>query len=345
MDKYIIVTGGLGYIGSHVIVELIENEYKPIIFDNLHNSSIDILSKIYQITKKNVLFENIDISSYDFLTRVSKYSNYNIIGIIHFAALKSVYGSIHNPLLYYKNNLNGLCNILDLMINFNINNLIFSSSATVYSNNNKLPFTEDQIVGQNLLCPYGKTKYFSEEILKDFQIKHKHLKVISLRYFNPVGCHSSYLIGDNPLNKAENLFPIIKDVLEKKRDKLFIYGNDYNTKDGTAERDYIHIEDLSYGHLSALKYLEYKNNGLIDFINLGTGKGTSVLEIINGFKKYCNIEIPYEFSDKREGDLAVSYTNCDKAKKKLNWNTNKNIKDCIISYYKFINNNKKKSNK
>ena len=336
MKKYIIVTGGTGYIGSHVVIKLHEQGFIPIIFDNFHNSYYDSLNNLEKIIGKTILFHKIDIVSDYFLLICRKYINYNIVGIIHFAAFKSVSESVKKPILYYKNNIDGLCNVLAVMKMLKIKNFIFSSSATVYSSENELPFTEDGIVGKDLACPYGKTKYFCEEILKDFQTSEPDLKIIALRYFNPVGAHSSNLIGDNPSNKPENLFPIIKEVLEFKKCSITIFGNDYNTPDGTAQRDYIHIEDLADGHLAALKYIETKKDGLLDFINLGTGKGVSVLEIINGFKEYCGKTILHNFGERRTGDLPVVYACTKKAKELLNWESKKTLKDCIVSYHDYI---------
>ena len=336
MKKYIIVTGGTGYIGSHVIVSLYESGYIPIIFDNFHNSNYKSLNNIEKIVGKTLLFHNIDIVSDYFIEHCKKYIEYNIIGVIHFAAFKSVSESINYPTLYYRNNLDGLCNVLAVMKMLNIKNIIFSSSATVYSLENKLPFTEDSIVGEKLSCPYGKSKYFCEEILKDAQIAEPTLKIISLRYFNPVGAHSSNLIGDNPNNVAENLFPAIKETIEKKRHILNIFGDNYDTPDGTAQRDYINVEDLADGHLAALKYIETIDLGFIDFINLGTGRGISVLEIINGFKTFCGKEITYKFSERRPGDLPVVYACTKKAKEILKWESKRTLKDSIISYYNYI---------
>ena len=340
MKKYVIVTGGTGYIGSHIVISLHNQGYTPIILDNFYNSDYKSLINIEKIIGKTVLFHKIDIVSDNVIYLCSSYKNYNIVGIIHLAAYKSVSESVKHPLLYYKNNIDGLCNILAIAKMLKIKNFIFSSSATVYSSENNLPFNEEGIVGKDLACPYGKTKYFCEEILKDYQLSQPDFKIISLRYFNPVGAHNSYLIGDNPSNKPENLFPIIKEVLENKRELITIYGSDYNTPDGTAQRDYIHIEDLASGHLSALKYIESKNDGLLDFINLGTGKGVSVLEVINGFKEYCGREINHNFGERRDGDLGDVYACTKKAKELLNWESKKTLKDCIVSYYNYIIKNK-----
>ena len=335
--KYIIVTGGLGYIGSNTVVQLIKSGYTPIIFDNLDNTSIFIIDTIYNITGVDVSFHQVDISTNDIFRIMKQYATYNIVGILHFAAFKSVSQSIQNPLLYYNNNINGLLNMLGIMQTYSIPNFIFSSSATVYSSTNSLPFKEDQLVGSNLTCPYGKTKYFCEEILKDFYTANPQKKIVILRYFNPIGSNSTYQLGDNPKGTPENLFPIIKEIIEQKREYLYVYGNDYNTKDGTPERDYIHIDDLVRGHILGLRFLTQTSKGIIEHINLGEGKATSVMDIIKGFKTYCNIEIPYVYKDRRQGDLESVYANCDKAKQLLQWETKKTLKDSIQSYVYFIN--------
>ena len=335
--KYIIVTGGLGYIGSNTVVQLIQNGYTPIVFDYLHNSSIHVIDTIYDITGQDIIFHQVDISTNEIFIIMKRYVNYNIVGILHFAALKSVSQSIQNPLLYYNNNIKGLLNMLTIMETYSISNFIFSSSATVYSSTNSLPFKENQIVGSNLTCPYGKTKYFCEEILKDFYTTNIQKKILILRYFNPIGSDSTYQLGDNPKGKPENLFPIIKEVIEQKRETLYIYGNDYNTKDCTAERDYIHIDDLVRGHILGLRFLTQTSKGILEYINLGEGKPTSVMDIIQGFKVHCNIEIPYMYEHRRQGDLESVYANCDKAKQLLQWETKKTLKDSIQSYVYFIN--------
>ena len=339
--KYIIVTGGLGYIGANTVVQLIRAGYTPIIFDNLDNSSISIIDTIYTITGVDVIFNKVDISSTNVLSVMKQYKTLNIVGIIHFAALKSISESIRNPLQYYHNNINGLLHMLTIMKTYKIGTFIFSSSATVYSKANTLPFAENQIVGTNLSCPYGRTKYFCEEILNDFHIAYPCKKILLLRYFNPIGSDNTYTLGDNPGHKAENLFPIIKEVIEQKRRLLYIYGNTYDTKDGTPERDYIHIEDLSRGHILGLQFLMNQSSGIIEYINLGEGKATSVMEIIKGFKEFCNIDIPYAYKEKRTGDLETVYANCEKANRLLGWTTQKTLQDSITSYVKFIKNCKK----
>ena len=339
--KYIIVTGGLGFIGSNTVIQLIQNGYTPIIFDNLHNSSINIIDIIYDITGHDVIFHKVDITSDEIFRCMNQYATYNIVGILHFAALKSVSQSIQNPLLYYNNNIKGLLNMLGIMQTYSIPNFIFSSSATVYSSTNSLPLKEDQLVGSNLTCPYGKTKYFCEEILQDFYTHNSNKNILIFRYFNPIGSDATYQLGDNPKQTPENLFPIIKEVIEGKRNVLHIYGNDYTTNDGTPERDYINVEDLARGHILGLSFLEQhtkKNNvkGVCEHINLGEGKGTSVMDIIKGFKTFCNIDIPYEYNDKRQGDVGCVYANCDKAKRLLQWETKKTLQDSITSYVYFI---------
>ena len=339
--KYIIVTGGLGYIGSNTIVNLLQSGYIPIVLDNLHNSSISIIDTIYNITKKDVLFHQVDISSKEVFRIMEQYTSYNIVGIIHFAALKSVAQSIKNPLSYYHNNINGLLNMLSIMNTHNIKHFIFSSSATVYSSTNTLPFSESQPVGNKLSCPYGRTKYFCEEIIRDFYIANPRKCLLVLRYFNPIGSDPTYQLGDCPRHAAENLFPIIKEVIDRKRQHLSIFGHDYNTRDGTPERDYIHIDDLVQGHLLGFQFLTRQVDGIIEYINLGEGKGTSVMDIIKGFKTFCNIDIPYVYADRRLGDFECVYANCDKAKQLLHWETKKSLQDSTESYVHFIHTLKK----
>ena len=339
--KYIIVTGGLGFIGSNTVIQLIQHGYTPIIIDNLYNSSIKIIDTIYDITGHDVIFHRVDIASDEVFRCMNQYTAYNIVGILHFAALKSVSQSIHNPLMYYNNNIKGLLNMLGIMQTYAIPNFIFSSSATVYSSTNSLPLKEDQVVGNKLTCPYGKTKYFCEEILQDFYTHNSNKNILIFRYFNPIGSDATYQLGDNPKQTPENLFPIIKEVIEGKRNVLHIYGKDYTTNDGTPERDYIHVEDLARGHILGLSFLEqHKQKGTVkgvcEHINLGEGKGTSVMDIIKGFKTFCNIDIPYEYNDKRQGDVGCVYANCDKAKRLLQWETKKTLQDSITSYVYFI---------
>jgi len=315
----ILLTGGCGYIGSHTALELIKEypNHELAILDNLTNSDINVIDKLKLFTDK-LFFYNLDIT--ENIDKVFEY--HDIKSVIHFAALKSVSESIDKPLKYYNNNISGLINLLKTMQKYKVENLIFSSSATVYGNPEALPLTEES--STSAINPYGKTKLFAEEILKDL----KDMNIICLRYFNPVGASKTGLIKENPKGVPNNLFPFIISVIKGKRDKLYIFGNDYPTKDGTAIRDYIHIEDLAKGHISALKYLKNKEN-IFDIFNLGTGKGHSVLEIVKAFEKEIGKEISYEFAEKRKGDSCEVYANCDKAEKMLNWKAELHLEDMI----------------
>lgn len=307
----ILLTGGLGYIGSHVATELIHNNYKVIIVDNLSNSSKNVLDNIEKITSIRPLFYQCDIKD-----NLNKIFNDNVIDtIIHLAGYKSVSESITNPLKYYENNVGGLLSLLRCMKKFNVKKLIFSSSATVYGNPESLPLTEESKV--NVLNPYGQSKLTSEIILKDCVIA-DNLSIISLRYFNPVGAHSSGLIGEK---SGTNLFPVIMSVYKKNKKKLEIYGNDYDTKDKFAVRDYIHVVDLAKGHLKALENLNEDEQSKYEVYNLGTGKGYSVMEIVKAFEFHSGKTLPYILKPRREGDAAEVYADCKKAKENLKWET------------------------
>lgn len=333
----ILVTGGLGYIGSHCVVELINKGFELIVIDNLINTDIDIKFKIEKLTNTNIEYYNIDISDKSlFFNLMNKICNkYYISCIFHFAALKYLNESINFPIKYYRNNLNGILNILDSMINHNIENLIFSSSATVYSSDNlKLPIRENSNIGCNLTCPYGRTKYFTEEILNDFFKVNKNKNIVLLRYFNPTGAHSSGFIGDFPPKYTENLFPCLQDAIYNNRE-FKINGNNYPTKDGTPNRDLIHIYDLVKGHISAYDYIN-NNNNIFEAINLGTGKPVSILEVILKMREVSGINIKYSFREKREGDLACTYADVDKAKKLLNWTAEKNLNDICLDSWNWL---------
>ncbi len=338
----ILLTGGLGYIGSHTVVELVNLNNNVIILDNLSNSKIEVLDNLYKLCDKNkIIFIKGDILN---LNDLKKLDNYKINSVIHFAALKSVNQSIKLPLNYYQNNICGLLNLLNYCKNLNINNFIFSSSSTVYGNSIS-PFVEDSNTGIGITNPYGQTKYMAEQILQDFSKSELNFKVICLRYFNPVGAHKSGLIGENPNDIPNNLMPYIlkvavKNNLNHNLDNIYnylsIYGNDYDTLDGTCRRDFIHIVDLAKAHVAALNKISKLNN--FEIFNLGTGKSTSVLELIETFKKINNVILPYKFKDKRPGDISVSFCNCEKANKILDWKTELNIDDICLDSYNFIKN-------
>ena len=322
--KCILLTGGCGYIGSHTALEIMKDdtmkEYDLIIVDNLSNSDENVLNKL-KLFSNNLYYYNYDITQ-----NIDKLFIYHDIEyVIHFAAYKSVGESVEDPLKYYYNNISGLINLLQTMKKYNVTNIIFSSSATVYGYPESLPLTEESKV--NTLNPYGRTKLFAEEILRDLE---KDMKIICLRYFNPVGTNG--IIRENPKGIPSNLFPYIIDVINGKREKLYIYGGDYPTKDGTAIRDYIHVLDLGQGHISALKYIN-KMDKNFDIFNLGTGNGYSVLEIVNNFSLILGREIPYEIVDRRKGDSSEVYADCSKALRILNWKaelTLENMISCLI---------------
>jgi len=324
----ILLTGGLGYIGSHAAVELLESGYDVAIIDNLSNSKEDVKEKIERITGKKVSFYKGDVRDYSLLTKIAKENK--IEAIMHFAGYKAVGESVKKPLDYYDNNINCTLALLRLMKEFKIKNLVFSSSATVYGQAKTMPIYEDfPVTATN---PYGRTKLFIEEILKDEYIADNSLNIALLRYFNPIGAHKSGLIGEDPNGIPNNLMPYITKVATGKLEKLNIFGNDYNTKDGTGVRDYIHVCDLAEGHVKALKKLE-KNPGLVVY-NLGTGVGYSVLEIVNTFNEVCGNKVKYEIVDRRPGDIDICYASPEKAEKELGFKAKRTLKEmCESSYY------------
>lgn len=329
----ILLTGGLGYIGSHTAVELIEAGYEVVIIDNLSNSKEDVKDKIEKITGKKVKFYKNDCRDLDALRKIA--TENKIDAIIHFAGYKAVGESVKIPVDYYDNNINCTLSLLKLMKEFNIKNLVFSSSATVYGQAKSMPIYEDfPVTATN---PYGRTKLFIEEILKDEYIADNSLNIAILRYFNPIGAHKSGLIGEDPNGIPNNLMPYITKVATGKLEKLSIFGNDYNTKDGTGVRDYIHVSDLAVGHVKALKKLE-TNAGLVIY-NLGTGTGYSVLEIVNTFNEVCGNKVKYVYAKRRDGDIAVCYAATDKAEKELGFKATRSLKEMCESSYKFEVNN------
>jgi UDP-glucose 4-epimerase len=327
----ILLTGGLGFIGSHVAVLLGDSDHKITILDNLSNSSFDIYDKILSLVKKpgNFTFKKGNVLNETDLENVFQENTIDIV--IHFASLKAVGESIEQPLLYYHENLNGLLILLKTMEKHNCNKFIYSSSATVYGNQLP-PLTENHNIGSNITNPYGQTKYFQEIILKDYQNVHKNMEITILRYFNPVGAHPSGLIGENPSGIPNNLFPYILKVACGKYPELSIYGNDYNTPDGTCIRDFIHVMDLAEGHIAAMNY---SKSGL-NIYNLGTGKGVSVMELVNAFKKTNNIDVQFKIANRRPGDIECVYSDPSKAKEHLKWETTRTIEDICKDGYNFI---------
>ncbi|KAF5274404.1 hypothetical protein FQA39_LY07284 [Lamprigera yunnana] len=340
----ILVTGGAGYVGSHTIVELLERGYSVIAVDNLVNAYAfhekdkpESLKRVELITGKTVPFYNIDITNRKALSDV--FLKHNISCVIHFAALKAVGESVQLPLMYYQNNIAGSSTLFQVMQDHNVKKVVFSSSATVYGIPQFLPITEEHPVGQGCTNPYGKTKYFVEEILKDVCISDPEWRVILLRYFNPVGAHESSLIGEDPSGIPNNLMPYIAQVAVGRREKVNVFGSDYDTTDGTGVRDYIHITDLAIGHVCALsKIKEPEFNGW-DVYNLGTGQGYSVLEMITAFSKVSQKEIKYEIVGRREGDVASSYADVSKAKRELNWTATRGINEMCLDTWKWQSKN------
>ena len=325
--KTILVTGGLGFVGSHTCVTLLEKGYKILIVDSLINSKKKVIERIKKIilsTKndlnKQLLFYQCDLRDESKLENIFKNNtteSKQVDAVIHFAGLKAVSESIKDPLRYFDFNVISTINLLKIMEKFNCKKIVFSSSATIYGNNGEYCNLKEDTNAEPI-NPYGETKIIIEKILQNLYLSSNSWSVSILRYFNPIGAHPSGLIGENPLDAPNNIFPIINDVALGQRKKLIIYGNDWDTYDGTGVRDYIHVMDLADGHVSALEYL-FKNNREIIHLNLGTGNGTSVLELISIFQSVNNIEIPYFFSKKRKGDVARLVADITLAKEKLNW--------------------------
>lgn len=329
----ILVTGGLGFIGSHTVVELQNNGFEVIIVDNLSNSSEKVLEGIENITGIKTSFENLDLREKNAVTAFFD-KHQDIKGVIHFAASKAVGESVENPLLYYENNINTLVYLLQELQKRDEANFIFSSSCTVYGQAEKMPITEDSAV-QAAMSPYGNTKQIGEEIITEVA-KVSNIRSILLRYFNPIGAHPSAEIGELPLGIPQNLVPFITQTAIGLREQLSVYGNDYNTPDGTAIRDYIHVVDLAKAHVIALKrLLENKNLEKVETFNLGTGTGSSVLEVINAFEKVSNQKLNYKIVDRREGDITSAYANTDKANTVLGWKAQSTLEDSLASAWKW----------
>ncbi len=331
----VLVTGGLGYIGSHTCVELINNGYDVVVVDNLSNSKIEVKDKIEKITGKKIVFYQIDVCDKKKLREV--FEDNKIDEVIHFAGYKAVGESVKKPLMYFRNNFDSTITLLELMNEYNVKKLVFSSSATVYGVPESLPLKEDAKLG--VTNPYGRTKLYIEGMLSDLYNSDNSWSIIALRYFNPVGAHSSGLIGEDPNGIPNNLMPYIVKVANKELPYLNIFGDDYDTKDGTGVRDYIHVVDLANGHVKALEYIE-KNTG-IEYINLGTGHGYSVLEMVNRFSKVNNIDVPYKIAPRRDGDVAECYADSSYANKKLNWEAKLGLDDMVKSAYQYVKKDKK----
>ena len=333
----ILLPGGAGYIGSHTAVELLNADKEIIIVDNFSNSKPEVLDKIKQITGKDFKFYEVDCLDRKALEKV--FEENNIEAVINFAGFKAVGESVKKPIEYYMNNITGALTILDVMKEHNCKKFIFSSSATVYGEPEKIPLTEECRTG-GTTNPYGTTKLFIEQILQDVYKSNKEWDICILRYFNPVGSHESGLIGEEPQGIPNNLMPYIVRVASGQLKELSVFGNDYNTPDGTGVRDYIHVVDLAKGHLKALEKLEKENSGLYIY-NLGTGIGYSVLDMVKAFEKATGKKVPYKITERREGDIAICYANPEKAKKELGWAAEKTLEDMCKDSWNYIANKEK----
>jgi UDP-glucose 4-epimerase len=327
----ILVTGGTGYIGSHTVVELLDQNHTVTIVDNLSNSTEDVISRIAKITGVTVPLHVFNVEDTEKLDAL--FSKNSFDAVIHFAGLKAVGESVEKPLLYYRTNLDSSLALLEAMKKHTVKILIFSSSATVYGNA-PVPYHEESTVGQGITNSYGQTKYVIEQFMRDEAIAQPEARFTSLRYFNPVGAHESGLIGERPNGIPNNLMPYIAQVASGEREKLSVFGNDYSTVDGTGVRDYIHVVDLAKGHVAALGHT---SDGFSTY-NLGSGKGTSVLQLVEAFSKACGRSVAYEFAPRRAGDIAESYADVSKAEAELGWKTEKTIDDMCIDTWRWQQN-------
>ena len=328
----VLVTGGAGYIGSHTVVELLNENKKVIVVDNFSNSKPEMLDKIKKITNKDFKFYELDYSNKEKMDKV--FAENKIDSVIHFAGYKAVGESVEKPIEYYTNNVSGTLNLLDVMRKHNVKTIIFSSSATVYGDPEVVPLTEMCKIG-GTTNPYGSSKLFIEQILKDVYKSDNTWDVCILRYFNPIGSHESGIIGEEPQGRPNNLMPYIVRVASGELEELSIFGNDYNTPDGTGVRDYIHVVDLAKGHIKALEKLE-KEKSRIYIYNLGTGKGYSVLDMVHAFEKTTGQKIKYKITERRAGDIATCYADATKAKEELNWVAEKTLEDMCRDSWNYI---------
>ena len=338
----ILITGGAGYIGSHTLIALSEAGYDFVVYDNLSNSSKESIKRVEKIINKSISFEEGDIRDKKALSEVFK--KYDIDSVIHFAGLKAVGESVEKPLKYYDNNINGTLVLLEVMAEFNCKKLVFSSSATVYGNPITNPIKESFPTG-GTTNPYGTSKYMIEKILEDLYISDNSFKIVILRYFNPVGAHESGMIGEDPNGIPNNLMPYISQVAVGKREFLSVFGGDYDTVDGTGVRDYIHVVDLAFGHVKAIDYLNSKECMEPLFVNLGTGKGYSVLDMVKAFEKACGKKVPYKIVDRRAGDIATCFADPSFAKEILGWEAKKSIEDMCFDSWTWQKNNPNGYNK
>ena len=332
MCMAILVIGGAGYIGSHTVVELLNENKEVIVVDNFSNSKPEMLDKIKKITNKDFKFYELDYSNKEKMDKV--FAENKIDSVIHFAGYKAVGESVEKPIEYYTNNVSGTLNLLDVMRKHNVKTIIFSSSATVYGDPEVVPLTEMCKIG-GTTNPYGSSKLFIEQILKDVYKSDNTWDVCILRYFNPIGSHESGIIGEEPQGRPNNLMPYIVRVASGELEELSIFGNDYNTPDGTGVRDYIHVVDLAKGHIKALEKLEKEKSGIYIY-NLGTGKGYSVLDMVHAFEKTTGQKIKYKITERRAGDIATCYADATKAKEELNWVAEKTLEDMCRDSWNYI---------
>lgn len=317
----ILLTGGAGYIGSHAALDFLNSGYEVVIIDNFCNSQQEAIKRISDLSGKKVSFYKVDLLNRGQLDEV--FSKHKLKAVVHFAGLKAVGESVSDPLKYYENNVSGTIHLLSIMTKYNVKKLVFSSSATVYGLQDQVPIHESASLSAT--NPYGRTKLIIEEMLRDIYTADSSWRIALLRYFNPTGAHESGLIGENPNGEPDNLMPYITQVAIGKREKLSVFGNDYQTKDGTGVRDYIHVMDLVRGHIKALEYLE--NHSGIDVFNLGTGRGYSVLDLIKTFRAESGVDIPFVYADRRPGDVGEVFADAKKAKEKLDWTATKTLQD------------------
>lgn len=330
----ILVTGGAGYIGSHTSIELLQAGYDIVIVDNFCNSKPESLNRIEELTGKKPKFYEVDILDREGLNKV--FDENNIEAVIHFAGLKAVGESVEKPIEYYENNISGTLVLCDVMRKHNVKKIVFSSSATVYGMNNKVPFSEDMPTA-SATNPYGSTKLFIEQILSDIYVSDNEWSVALLRYFNPIGAHESGRIGEDPNGIPNNLMPYITQVAVGKRKELSVFGNDYDTHDGTGVRDYIHVVDLAKGHLKAVEKV-LSSNG-VEAYNLGTGIGYSVLDVVNSFENASGQKVPYKIVERRAGDIGTCYADATKALRELGWKAEKNLDDMCRDSWRWQKNN------
>ena len=329
----VLVTGGLGYIGSHTVVELIQSGHEAVIVDDLSNAKADVVDRIETITGVRPVFYELDCKNADALRDV--FTKHKIDEVIHFAAYKAVGESVQKPLQYYRNNIDSTLSLVEVMEEFGCDKFVFSSSATVYGPNNPYPYKEDMPAIQSS-SPYGWTKVMIERILTDYVTAHPDFCAVLLRYFNPIGAHDSGLLGDDPNGIPNNLMPYIGRVAAGQLDKLTIFGGDYPTPDGTCQRDYLHVVDLAVGHLKALEFA--KDHKGVEAINLGTGNGISVLDLVHAFNKANDMELPYVIGPRRDGDLPAFWADANKAKEILNWEATHTVEDMCRSSWNFAKN-------